>query len=267
MNDVSLAIARSMFHLQIYESDGQRFEDLFSKIMYYKSPGFQQVKPYGNVGDRKNDGFIREENTYYQVYAPEDASSNILTSVNKIRSDFNGLYNYWHEECAINKYYFVLNDKYKGSLPQLHKEIMALKIEFNLVDAGILVAKDLEFDLFNLREDMILSVVGHIPHIDNEEYMFVSGFTCFISAWINFEKIIREKVFSITQNDRKLIIRELVKILIHSKVITEVDYDFIMFMSNRRNYLVHGDSMIIPKKTEIDHLIIITEKIQRSSKR
>ncbi|HGB6046872.1 TPA: hypothetical protein ACIVWG_004525, partial [Salmonella enterica subsp. enterica serovar Typhimurium] len=38
MDDISLSIARNMFHLQVYESDGVRFEDLFSKIMYYKSP-------------------------------------------------------------------------------------------------------------------------------------------------------------------------------------------------------------------------------------
>ncbi|GKW36699.1 MULTISPECIES: hypothetical protein [Pectobacterium] len=265
MNDVSLSIARSMFHLQIYESDGQRFEDLFSKIMYYKSLGFQQVKPYGNVGDRKNDGFIRNENTYYQVYAPEDASNNILTAVKKIRSDFNGLLNHWHDVCPIKKFYFVLNDKYKGSLPQLHREIMKLQIEFNLVDAGVLVAKDLEFDLFNLRDDMILSVVGHIPHIDNEEYMFVSGFTCFISAWINFEKTARKKVFSINPNGRTLIIRELMKILWNSKIVSELDLNFIMDISKKRNLLVHGDSMVIPKKSEIDHLITITEKIQCSS--
>ncbi len=265
MNDVSLSIARNMFHLQIYESDGQRFEDLFSKIMYHKSPGFQQIKPYGNVGDRKNDGFIRSENIYYQVYAPEDASNNILTTVKKIRNDFKGLLNYWHDVCPIKKFYFVLNDKYKGALPQLHREIMALQIDFNLVDAGVLVAKDLEFDLFNLRDDMILSIVGHIPHIDNEEYMFVSGFTCFISAWINFERTARTKVLSIKPSGRTLIVRELMKTLMDFKIISELDHNFIMDISKKRNSLVHGDSMEIPKKTDIDHLIIITEKIQSSS--
>lgn len=264
MNDVSLSIARSMFHLQIYESDGQRFEDLFSKIMYYKSPDFQQVKPYGNTGDRKNDGFIKSENTYYQVYAPENSSNNILTAVNKIQDDFKGLYSYWHDVCAINKYYFVLNDKYKGCLPQLHKELMLLKIDSKLVDTGVLVAKDLERELFDLREDMILSVVGHIPHIDNEEYMFVSGLTCFISAWINFEKAARKKVSSLSPNERRIIMRPLMKILLHSKIISEAEFGFIIHMSNRRNYLIHGDSMDIPKKFEIDFLIDITEKIECS---
>ncbi|MBT0511552.1 hypothetical protein ISO42_05670 [Morganella morganii subsp. morganii] len=265
MNDVSLSIARSMFHLQIYESDGQRFEDLFSKIMNYKSPDFQQVKPYGNIGDRKNDGFIKNENTYYQVYAPEDVSKNISTAVRKIRSDFNGLMEHWFYLYPIKKFYFVLNDKYKGSPPQLHQEIMALKNDFNLEDTGILVAKDLEFDLFNLRNDIILSVVGHVPHIDNEEYMFVSGFTCFISAWINFEKTARNKVFLINPKCRRLAIKGIITILKNSEIISDWEFSFIMDVSHRRNLIVHGDSMAIPKKSEIDALIIITEKIQFSN--
>ncbi|MCT7023062.1 hypothetical protein M1743_23715, partial [Salmonella enterica subsp. enterica serovar Saintpaul] len=79
----------------------------------YKSPDFQQVKPYGNIGDRKNDGFIKGQGVYYQVYAPEDASNNVLAAVNKIKDDFEGLRDYWHDICPIKKYYFVLNDKYK----------------------------------------------------------------------------------------------------------------------------------------------------------
>ncbi|GJL43737.1 hypothetical protein TUM17577_49460 [Enterobacter asburiae] len=49
------------------------------------------------------------------------------------------------------------------------------------------------------------------------------------------------------------------------KIISELDFNFIMDISKKRNSLVHGDSMVIPKKTDIDHLIIITEKIQGSS--
>lgn len=71
----------------------------------------------------------------------------------------------------------------------MHKELIVLQSDFNLIDTGVIVAKDLERELFNLPDDMIRSVVGHLPDIDHEEYMFVSGFTCFISAWINFEKL------------------------------------------------------------------------------
>lgn len=264
MDDISLSIARNMFHLQVHESDGVRFEDLFSKIMYYKSPGFQQVKPYGNVGDRKNDGFIKDEGIYYQVYAPEDTSKNVLAAVNKVKDDFQGLVKYWNDICPIKKYYFVLNDKYKGSLPQLHMELINLQRNFNLIDAGVFVAKDLERDLFNLPDDMIRSVVGHLPDIDHEEYMFVSGFTCFISAWIKFEKILRCKVCSVKEPNRLLLIRKIIDIIVHNKMISEQDAVFIQHINQIRNRLVHGDSLIVPKKSEIDKLILITEKIKQA---
>lgn len=150
MNDVSLAIARNMFHLQIYEADGQRFEDLFLKVMNYKSRDFQAVKPYGNIGDRKNDGWIESENTYFQVYAPTDITKSINDAVSKLRVDFEGLYFHWNSLCKIKKFYFVLNDKYKGSPPQLQQEILKIKSEFGLDVAKVFVAKDLEFDLFDL---------------------------------------------------------------------------------------------------------------------
>lgn len=200
MNDVSLAIARNMFHLQIHEADGQRFEDLFSKIMSYKSRDFQPVKPYGNIGDRKNDGWIQSENTYFQVYAPASIDKSINDAVNKLETDLDGLVKHWDKLCPVKKFYFVLNDKYKGAPPQLQQKMLSLKSKFGLETAGVLVAKDLEFDLFDLRSDMILSVVGHLPHISNEEYMFVSGFTCFITAWIDFEKVARKKITAIIYN-------------------------------------------------------------------
>lgn len=35
------------------------------------------------------------------MYAPEDASNNVLAAVNKIKDDFEGLRDYWHDICPI----------------------------------------------------------------------------------------------------------------------------------------------------------------------
>lgn len=261
MNDVSLAIARNMFHLQIHEADGQRFEDLFLKVMNYKSRDFQAVKPYGNIGDRKNDGWIESENTYFQVYAPSDITKSINDAVSKLRVDFEGLYFHWNSLCKIKKFYFVLNDKYKGSPPQLQQEILKIKSEFGLDVAKVFVAKDLEFDLFDLQVDKILSVVGHIPHINNEDYMFVSGFTCFITAWIDFEKVGRKKVNQIVSQSHPIVGRRLIMELFNYNMITQDDMLFLKKMSEQRNRLVHGDTLVIPKKSQIDGLVAITEKL------
>jgi len=261
MNDVTLAIARNMFHLQIHEADGQRFEDLFSKIMGYKHRGFQAVRPYGNIGDRKNDGWIESENTYFQVYAPCDITKSINDAVTKLKKDLEGLLTHWDALCPVKKFYFVLNDKYKGAPPQLHQKMTELKLEFGLDDASVLVAKDLEFDLFDLRNDMILSVVGHLPHINNEEYMFVSGFTCFITAWIDFEKVARNKVVQLVSQRAPLGGKSLIRILHQHSLITEDDVTFLGKMADQRNHLVHGVSLTIPRKSEIDSMIVITEKL------
>ncbi len=76
MNLDEKILARILFQNKIYQSDGQNFEDLFCKIMAYYNPNFRKIKPFGNIGDRKNDGYIGDIGAYYQVYAPENISFN-----------------------------------------------------------------------------------------------------------------------------------------------------------------------------------------------
>ena len=64
--------------LFVYEADAQQYENLFIKIMGAYKKGFQPVKPHGNIGDRGNDGWVKDEGIYYQVYAPEDITKNSL---------------------------------------------------------------------------------------------------------------------------------------------------------------------------------------------
>jgi hypothetical protein len=72
MNSQEKALARKMFKLKIHESNGQAFEDLFTSIMNYAESDFQAIKPWGNIGDRKNDGYIESKGIFFQVFAPED---------------------------------------------------------------------------------------------------------------------------------------------------------------------------------------------------
>ncbi|HZK26798.1 MAG TPA: hypothetical protein VFD00_04570, partial [Thermoclostridium sp.] len=53
------ALARCIFQNKIYRSDGQSFQDLFVSIMNYAEESFQLIKPWGNIGDRKNDGYMQ----------------------------------------------------------------------------------------------------------------------------------------------------------------------------------------------------------------
>ena len=116
MDSNKKVVVRERFKLRVYESEGQSFEDLFTRIMQYAEPDFQQIKPWGNIGDRKNDGYIPSKGIYFQVYAPEDISKSMNKAVEKLESDFSGLLEKWE---GVKEYHFVINNKYKGVPPQL----------------------------------------------------------------------------------------------------------------------------------------------------
>ncbi len=160
MNSQEKALARNQFKLKIHEANGQAFEDLFTSIMNYAEQDFQAIRPWGNIGDRKNDGYIESKGIFFQVYAPEEIGKSYVNLINKIEEDFQGLKGQWS---SINEFYFVVNDKYHGVNPDCEQAIQKIKEEHNLNEAGFKTAKDLENLLFKLEDDQIFSVVGYLP--------------------------------------------------------------------------------------------------------
>ncbi len=160
MNMQEKVFARQMFQNKILKADGQEFENIFTAIMNYKESDFQSIKPWGNIGDKKNDGYIKDKDIFYQVYAPEDIRKSYANAVKKLKKDFSGLKSHWGN---INEFYFVINDKYKGINADCAQAIQRIQEEYNLNKAEILTAKDLENILFKLDDDQILSVAGNIP--------------------------------------------------------------------------------------------------------
>lgn len=160
MNVQEKTLARQLFQIKILRADGQRFEDIFSAIMNYAETDFQQIKPWGNIGDRKNDGYIKNKGIFYQVYAPEDIRKSYPNVVSKLKKDFDGLKAQWS---PVNEFYFVVNDKYKGVNADCEKIIQEMKTSHNLNNAGFLIAKHLENILFELEDDQIYLITGHIP--------------------------------------------------------------------------------------------------------
>ena len=152
--------ARHLFQNKILKADGQIFEDIFSSIMNYAETDFQQIKPWGNIGDRKNDGYIKTKGIFYQVYAPEDIRKSYTNVVSKLKKDFDGLKAQWS---PVNEFYFVVNDKDNGVNADCEKTIQEIKISHNLNNAGILTVKHLENILFELEDDQIFSITGFIP--------------------------------------------------------------------------------------------------------
>lgn len=167
MSKAEQYIAKVIFRNRIFEYSGQQFEDFFVSVMTKSNSNFQPVKAYGNIGDRKNDGFDQTTGTYYQVFGPEDISKDktINDGVKKLKSDFEGLYKHWNDICPIKQYFFVTNDKYKG-LPAPIIE-MAIELDNNPIyeDVSIktFLAKDLESIFDQLNESAKQDIVGFIP--------------------------------------------------------------------------------------------------------
>src|SRR5262245_9936174 len=124
MNNQQRFFAHTLLELRIHRSDGQSYEDLFTAVMTNRFPDFTPVDPYGNSGDRKNDGYIKPLGKYYQVYAPRDSASKAHESAKKALTDFEGLKKSWESIARIREFHFALNDKFRGSNPLL-EEVLA----------------------------------------------------------------------------------------------------------------------------------------------
>lgn len=157
-------IARIMFQNKIYSADGQMYENLFTSVMQRMNPNFEQVKPYGNIGDWKNDGFDKTSGTYYQVYAPEDiARANTPdNATKKLNEDFDGVYKHWNTVCPINSFNYVINDKYKNLPPQIHNAVLELGKKHPEIEFRLFKTKDLEDCFMSLSDDDMVSVVGFV---------------------------------------------------------------------------------------------------------
>lgn len=157
-----------MFKNKIYQYEGQQFEDFFVEIMQKADPRFQPVKAYGNIGDRKNDGFIKEDGVYYQIFAPEEITKDktIYEATKKLGEDFVKLFNYWNGISPIEEYYFVINDKYRGIPEPVLTKIIELekREEYQGIKIKVFSANDL-FMIFNqLEDEMKREIVGFIPN-------------------------------------------------------------------------------------------------------
>lgn len=94
--------------LLCHEADGDAFQRLFEKVMQQVEPTFVRVRPYGNIGDRKNDGMLLDDEAgvVYQVYSPDELKQS--ETKKKIEEDLAGAAKHWSEK-GLRKWVFVYN--------------------------------------------------------------------------------------------------------------------------------------------------------------
>lgn len=82
------------FTIQWLEAKGLAFQDLFASVMSKAHPGdFMPCRPWGAIGDRKNDGYLKSERTLFQVYAPNEMSQAV--TLRKLVADFTAALPHW----------------------------------------------------------------------------------------------------------------------------------------------------------------------------
>jgi len=82
------------FSFEFRRKCGSAFQDFFASIMERRYPGdFQKVKPYGNRGDLKCDGYQASLKRVYQAYAPE--KMDVSNTNTKIEKDLQGAIDHW----------------------------------------------------------------------------------------------------------------------------------------------------------------------------
>jgi len=79
------------FKNKIYSKNGTEFQTFFENIMEKVYADFQKIKPYGKYGDSGNDGYRKNSEIYYQVYAPEAPSIKLAEAARKLKEDFEKL--------------------------------------------------------------------------------------------------------------------------------------------------------------------------------
>lgn len=159
MHQVQRAYYEIKFLAEFLRKPGNEFQDFFSEIMEKGYPGdFQRVRPWGNVGDRKNDGYLKSKRCLYQVYAPN--SLELSKTLAKIREDFHGALPYWRKH--FDTWTFVHNS-YHGLAADVLKALLDLELANKPIQVHHCGFEELRLEVFRLDEVTLKSLLGPAP--------------------------------------------------------------------------------------------------------
>jgi hypothetical protein len=162
-------------------SNGDTFQTFFEKLMAmaYRAD-FMACRPWGKIGDRKNDGFLKSERRLFQVYAPNEMEAS--KAISKITEDFEGAKKYWGEH--FDKWAFVHNAT-DGLPPHVQK----LLLDFEKANPGI------KLDPWCLEE--LRTIFRNVP-IEDKQSWFGLAPTEETKAKLGFEdlRVVLEKIAS-----------------------------------------------------------------------
>lgn len=108
-----------------HEGTATEFQRLFEGIIKRVNPEFIQIRPYGNIGDRKCDGLYFADGTVFQVYSPDEFRLAELEK--KIDGDLSGAVENWGN--SLKKWVFVYNVR-RGLPPDIPRLLFRKKDQY-----------------------------------------------------------------------------------------------------------------------------------------
>lgn len=159
MDNLTRAYYESRFEVSYLKKKEKAFQDWFSEIMEKCHPAdFQRVRPWGNIGDRKNDGYLKSERMLFQVYAPNEMTA--AKAIAKIDEDFNEALPYWRMFFDI--WAFVHNSM-DGLGPDITEKLLALEATNEPVKLLPWGFEELRQRVFKLNDADLYSLLGPAP--------------------------------------------------------------------------------------------------------
>ncbi len=162
MDKLMRAFYEQRFVIQFLTQKGAAFQDFFSSLMEKRYPGdFVKVRPWGKLGDWKNDGYIRSQRKLFQCYAPlVELKDSIHDTLNKIDKDFNGALPHW--EKYFDHWLFVHNS-YDGLPAPILKKLLELGELHASLQIGPFGFAELKQEFLGLNETDLVSLFGLVP--------------------------------------------------------------------------------------------------------
>ena len=145
-------------------SHGNAFQDLFSDIMeqVYPDGDFVRVRPWGNLGDQKNDGYIHSTRQLFAVYGPRNPTATEICS--KVTSDYEGAVPHWEE--WFSEFIFVHNDP-DGVGPQLVRTILELDKQVHDLAVTQWGMEPLQTRVLSLSTERLKILFPNVPSIED----------------------------------------------------------------------------------------------------
>jgi hypothetical protein len=141
---------------QFLSRAGDEFQQLFTAIMLRCHPGdYQKVCPWGNDGDRKNDGYLKSERKLFQCYAPHELRQD--PTLRKIDEDFAGALPYWEEH--FDEWVFVHN-VLRGTPAFAAQRLLALEQAHTPLRLSPWGYDEIARRLFRLERPDIVAILG-----------------------------------------------------------------------------------------------------------